>query len=83
MGAVPAVGESFGGLVAGARVVLWLWLGAGFRGGGGALGAGGEYDVNGCVTNGLKFAPLRGEELEVVMTLRKQLVGRLFLRQMQ
>ncbi|KAJ7918738.1 hypothetical protein B0H13DRAFT_1869099 [Mycena leptocephala] len=59
MGAVPAVGESFGGLVAGARVVLWLWLGAGFRGGGGALGAGGEYDVNGCVTNGLKFAPLR------------------------
>lgn len=41
--------------------MLWLWDGARFRGGIGARGAGGEYDVNGCVANGSKLEPLRGE----------------------
>jgi len=68
MGGVPAVGESLGGLEwpwEGSRLVLWLWIGAGFRCGGDALCAGGEYDVNGCVANGLKFAPLRGDDVGV------------------
>lgn len=59
-GAVADDGERVEGERVG-LVALWLWVGAGFRGGGGVRGVGGEYDVKGWVANGLKLVPLSGE----------------------